>query len=108
MRLNADKCKIINFKKREQPSFISLADSHLEIVPCYKYLGIDITETLDSRVYWERISATVRQNIYLLKQLKSNGLEEKILVVALFKSLVLSDSRVLRLLARSLARAHIR
>jgi hypothetical protein len=92
MRLNAGKCKIVDFKKRKQPLTISLAGTQLEVVSCYKYLGIDITDTLDSSVYWQRLSGTIRQNIYLLKQLKSNGLEEKILVTV-FKSLVLSHYR---------------
>ena len=100
MFLNGDKCKLIHFaaKKAEQPPRVTIVDSksstslQLEVVPCYKYLGIDLTSTLDSNVYWERIAGSIRQNIYLLKQLKCSGLEELILVTV-FKSLVLSVFR---------------
>ena len=53
---------------------------------------VDITDKLDSDKYWDRLSSSIRQNIALLKQLKSSGLEKKILV-AVFKSLVLSHYR---------------
>ena len=94
MRLNADKCKILHFpaKRDEAPPSIILNNTSLGIVHVYKYLGIDITDTLDSNVYWDRISSKIRQNTFLLKQLKSSGLEEKILV-GVFKSLVLSHFR---------------
>ncbi len=94
MRLNVNKCKIINFstKKSTAPSPISLNNIQLETVPCYKYLGVDITASLDSGVYWKRLESTIRSNIFLLKQLKSNGLEEKILITV-YKSLVLSHFR---------------
>ena len=91
MRLNASKCKILHFpaKHTEQPPIVKLSETALEIVPSYKYLGIDITDSLDSSVHWLSISSTIRQNIALLKLLKSSGLETSILVTV-FKSLVLS------------------
>ena len=91
MRLNASKCIILHFpaKHTEKPPVVKLGGTALEIVPSYKYLGIGITDSLDSSVHLLRISSAIRQNIALLKQLKSSGLETLILVTV-FKSLVLS------------------
>ena len=71
------------------PLVVKFGDTALEIVPSYKYLGIDITDSLDGSVHWLRISIIIRQNIALLKQLKSSGLETPILVTV-FMSLFLS------------------
>ena len=80
MRLNVSKCKLIHFatKKHDQQP-ISLANTQLEAVSAYTYLGIDITDKLDSDKYWERLSSSIRQNIALLKQLKSSWLGQQIL-----------------------------
>jgi hypothetical protein len=93
MRLNAGKCKVMHFKAKSPPPHpVSLAQTALEVVPCYKYLGVDINSTLDSKMQWNRVNSLISPNIYLLKQLKSCGLNEPILV-NVFKSLVLSHFR---------------
>jgi hypothetical protein len=65
---------------------------NLVIVKSYKYLGIHITDSLDSNEQWTRIESDIKSNTYLLKQLKSSGREEQILV-SVFKSLVLIHFR---------------
>ena len=62
------------------------------MVSSYKNLGVDLNNELGSFMQWSRVSGLIKQNIYLLKQLKRSGLEERILV-NVFKSLVLSHIR---------------
>ena len=69
MRLNVSKCKLIHFAtKKDDQLPISLANTQLEAVSSYKYLGIDITDKLDSDKYWDRLSSSIRQNIALPAQ----------------------------------------
>ena len=79
-------------KKNEQLPMLTLSNAQLEMVSSYKFLDVDLNNELDSFMQWSRVSGLIKPNIYLLKQLKSSGLEERILV-NLFKSLVLSHIR---------------
>ena len=79
-------------KKNEQPPILRLSNVQLEMVSSYRYLGVDLNNELDSFMHWSRVSGLIKPNIYLLKQLKSSGLEERILF-NVFKSLVLSHLR---------------
>jgi hypothetical protein len=94
MRLNAGKCKILHFAsaRNEPKPTIKIDNTTLDIVKSYKYLGIHITDSLDSNEQWTQIESDIKSKIYLLKQLKSSGLEEQILV-SVFRSLVLSHFR---------------
>ena len=94
MRLNAINYKVIHFKpKKLSPSTpVVLNNLVLEVVPSYKYLGLDITSKLDSVVQWDRVYPLINKNTHLLKQLKSCVVHEKILV-NVYKSLVLSYLR---------------
>ena len=71
---------------------ITNGHNQLEMVSSYKYLGVDLNNELDSFMLFTRVSGLIKPNIYLLKQLKSSGLKERILV-NVFKSLVLSHLR---------------
>jgi hypothetical protein len=92
MRLNTSKCKVMHFKKLLNPPVIKLGSSVLESVPTYKYLGFIINNKFDSKHQWKHIEPLISKNIALLKQLKSIGLAEPILI-NVFKSLVLSHFR---------------
>ena len=94
MRLNIGKCKVMHFKpKKDSPlPAITLKNTTLEVVCAHKYLGIELTPTLDGTAQWDRVSKLIIPNIYLLKQLKANGLRLPILI-NVFKSLVLSHHR---------------
>jgi hypothetical protein len=61
-------------------------------VSTYKYLGFIINNKFDSKHQWKHIEPLISKNIALLKQLKSIGLTESILI-NVFKSLVLSHFR---------------
>ena len=84
MRLNVGQCKVMYFaaKKNEQPSMLTLSNVQLEIISSYENLGVDLNNEEDSFMQWSRVSGLIKPNIYLLKQLKSSGLEERILVNA--------------------------
>jgi hypothetical protein len=69
-----------------------LGTKPLEVVTNYKYLGIEITSSLDFTMQWDRVYSLVSPTIALLKQLKRCGLSEQILV-NVFKSLALSHFR---------------
>jgi hypothetical protein len=92
MRLNTSKCKVMHFKKLRNPPVIKLGSSVLESVPTYKYLGFIINNKFESKHQWKHIEPLISKNIALLKQLKSIGLAEPILI-NVFKSLVLSHFR---------------
>jgi hypothetical protein len=91
MRLNVSKCKVMHFKQRSPP-VIKLNNINLESVSSYKYLGFHINVQFNSDIQWQYIEPLISKNTYLLKQLKSIGLAEPILI-NVFKSLVLSHLR---------------
>ena len=68
---------------------ITLDGISLEAVDAYKYLGFQITTTLDPLKQWHHIHSNINSFPFLIKQLKRCGLEEKILITT-YKSLVLS------------------
>jgi len=79
--------------KKDDPSpDITLGNDKFQLVPKYKYLGIEIHQNLDSGFQWAHVRSIIKPTTFLLKQLKSNGLEVKILI-SVFKSLVQSHLR---------------
>jgi hypothetical protein len=94
MRLNTGKCKVMTFNPSniDQKPALKLNNTELEIVPNYKYLGIEITTKLDNEKQWDRVCSLTSPNIFLLKQLKRNGIAQPILI-NIYKSLVLSHYR---------------
>jgi hypothetical protein len=94
MRLNVDKCKVMHSKPspKFKPPEIKLNNIALASVNEYKYLGFHLNPKFDARLQWSYVQPLISQNIHLLKQLRSCGLREPILV-AVFKSLVNSHLR---------------
>jgi hypothetical protein len=95
MRLNVDKCKVINIpvsskKAAPQPQpQLTLIGQTLEVVSTYKYLGVEINDKLDNNQQWNRVHSLISSFPFLVKQLKRRGFREEILISA-YKSLVLS------------------
>jgi hypothetical protein len=88
MRLNVAKCKVIvinpssnRFTGLVIPSLMLLGQG-LEFVNSYKYLGFEISFTLDMGLQWTRVRAAVSPVEYLLKQLKLNGWSQPMLLAA--------------------------
>ena len=78
--------------KSNPPAPVILNSTKLETVSTYKYLGMEISSSLDPLLQWNRVHSLISTNTHLLKQLKSSGLHEKILV-NVYKSLVLNHLR---------------
>ena len=50
LSVNTDKMKIVHFRKASDPSTIfnfKHGEKHIDIVTSYRYLGLEISETLD-------------------------------------------------------------
>ena len=69
-------------------SFFTLNDTELEVVDSYKYLGVEVNTGLDPSQQWERVYSLISSIPFLIRQLKCNGLNEKI-VITIYKSLAL-------------------
>jgi hypothetical protein len=86
MKLNVAKCKVIIVRptsaRNACPVFpnINLLGKTLEVVPSYKYLGFEISASLDPDLQWARVCKAVGPFEYLLKQLKLNGWSQSILL----------------------------
>jgi hypothetical protein len=92
MRLNTDKCKIMVTKSRHQAittdySNITLNNVALEVVPTYKYLGVEINNSLNWDNQLARVQKQTRSVPYLLKALKRLGHSQKTLI-GVYRSLV--------------------
>ena len=57
MRLNTEKCKtmVIHHYPRETHQTVLLNGHPLETVPAYKYLGVELSNTLDWNKQWDRV-----------------------------------------------------
>ena len=91
MRLNTNKCKvmIINKKVSSNLPSVELNNNTLEEVSSYKYLGVELTNTLCWDEQWHRVQKQTSSIPYLIKRLKQLGFREEILV-GVYRSLGLS------------------
>ena len=92
MRLNTDKCKVLHFQGNDtKPSVprILLHGKELEVVKSYKYLGVELNNTLDWSQQWQRVKSLTSSIPFLIKQLRRTGFERRILV-NVYRSLALS------------------
>ena len=79
MKLNAEKCKIISTVV--QPSIpVTINDKHLEVVNSYKYLGINLNNTLNMDQQWRRVQTITNSVPYLIKHLRRVGFKTPILI----------------------------
>ena len=78
MRLNSNKCKVLVFNHQQSP--IILNGTELESVDHYKYLGIEIYNTLKWDHQWQKVRKTCAPTLYLIKQLKALGFNQQILM----------------------------
>ena len=92
MRLNTGKCKVLYFQgndtKPSKPQ-IMLHGTKLEVVNSYKYLGVELNNTLEWSQQWHRVKSLTSSIPFLIKQLRRTGFERGILV-NVYRSLVLS------------------
>jgi len=82
MRLNTTKCKVLSIRPKDStpPPIVMLNNSALEEVDTYKYLGVNLTNTLNWDAQWYRVYEITRNFPYLLSQLKKSGFRESILI----------------------------
>ena len=82
MRLNEDKCKAMTIgdNNNEALPTVKLSSDPMEIVPSYKYLGIEINNNLEWDHQWTRVQMLTRSVPYLIKTLKRQGFRQNILV----------------------------
>ncbi|RNA16087.1 RNA-directed DNA polymerase from mobile element jockey-like [Brachionus plicatilis] len=84
MRLNVGKCKMIFINSprvlgSSVPS-VYLLGQMLETVKSYKYLGFELSDSLDLDLQWRRVRSIVSPVEFLLKQLKLNGWSTPMLI----------------------------
>ncbi|RNA24746.1 RNA-directed DNA polymerase from mobile element jockey-like [Brachionus plicatilis] len=77
MRLNVSKCKVIFINPPRvlgsSVPIVYLLGQMLETVKFYKYLGFELSDSLDLDLQWRRVRSIVSPVEFLLKQLKLNG-----------------------------------
>ena len=84
--LNVGKCKVIciyppRFIGTSVPT-VHLLGQILETVNSYKYLGFELSDSLDPDLQWRRVRSIVSPVEFLLKQLKLNGWSTPMLISA--------------------------
>ena len=88
MRLNSGKCKILAIGAPTTAA-PALNDEPMESVASYKYLGVELTNSLDWDAQWKRVQQKTNSLPYLLKRLKRLGFKRDILI-SVYRSLGLS------------------
>ena len=73
MQLNIKKTKVMVINSTAMPNNITINGTELEIVNSYKYLGTQLTNTLDWDEQWKLISPKFNSAFYLIKTLKNLG-----------------------------------
>lgn len=88
LAVNLGKSKVILFsnkkgkclKSLKQSINIKIADTHLEVMSDYKYLGIQLDQHLDYNSSIKYLKSTISQRHYLLKKIRWSGFKEAILI----------------------------
>ncbi|RNA35392.1 RNA-directed DNA polymerase from mobile element jockey-like, partial [Brachionus plicatilis] len=84
MRLNVGKCKVIFINPPRvlgsSVPTVYLLGQMLETVNSYKYLGFELSDSLDLDLQWRRVRSIVSPVEFLLKQLKLNGWSTPLLI----------------------------
>ncbi|RNA44528.1 RNA-directed DNA polymerase from mobile element [Brachionus plicatilis] len=84
IRLNVGKCKVIFINPPRvlgsSVPTVYLLGQMLETVKCYKYLGFELSDSLDLDLQWRRVRSIVSPVEFLLKQLKLNGWSTPMLI----------------------------
>ena len=79
MRLSIKKCKILVSYPSSLPN-VKINGQKLDVVDEYKYLGFNLTSTLDWDQQWVRVKKFIRPIPYLIKHLKRIGIKTSILI----------------------------
>ena len=84
MHLNIEKCKTMVLSKDKEMSqkTASLIGITLETVSSYKYLGVELNNTLDWNQQWVRVQKITSSTPYLIGRLKRCGFRTELLVNA--------------------------
>ena len=110
MHLNVGKCKVICINPSSSrivcpaAPTIYLLGQMLEIVKFYKYLGFELSDSLDPVLQWVRVRSIVSPFAFLLKQLKLNGWSTSMLVNA-YRAYCLSHFRYSAVMLTSVSAA---
>lgn len=73
---------VIPNKSKSSSQDVILNDKPLEIVPSYKYLGVELNNTLDWNQQWDRVQKITSSTPYLIGRLKRCGFRIELLVNA--------------------------
>lgn len=83
MRLNVEKCKTMILPNNAKITHnVTLNGKCLEIVPAYKYLGIELNNSLNWDHQWNRVQKITNSTPYLIGRLKRCGFRTELLVNA--------------------------
>ena len=80
--LNTDKCKAMIITDDKIQQTVSLNGIPLEIVDSYKYLGVELNNTLYWNQQWIRVQKITSSKPYLIGRLKKCGFRKELLVNA--------------------------
>jgi len=91
MKLNIGKCKCltVHHQKNQILPLPNIGGTELELVPSYKYLGVNLCDSFVWDDQWARVQKIVSRVPYVLKSLKQSGFTTSILI-AVYRCYALS------------------